>query len=54
MLENERESGTLDRFQFKRFKDKLSALTTNEKYFEPNDCILELDRTVRQAAKYYR
>ncbi len=28
MLENERESGTLDRFQFKRFKDKLSALTT--------------------------
>ena len=54
MLENERESGTLDRFQFKRFKDKLSTLTTNEKYFEPNDCILELDRKVSQAAKYYR
>ncbi len=54
MLENERESGTLNRFQFKRFKDKLSALTTNEKYFEPNDCIFELDRKVRQAAKYYR
>ncbi len=54
MLENERVSGTLDRFQFKRFKDKITALTTNEKYFEPNDCILELDRKVKQAAKYYR
>jgi len=39
---------------FKRFKDKLSALTTNKKYFKPNDCILELDRKVRQAAKFYR
>ncbi len=54
MLENERESGTLDRFQFKRFKDKVTALTSNDKYIEPNDCTLELDRKVKQAAKYYR
>ena len=54
MLENKRESGDLGRVQFKRCKDKVNTLTTNKKYFEPNDCILELDRKVRQAAKYYR
>ena len=54
MLENKRESGDLGRVQFKRCKDKVNTLTTNDKYFEPNDCILELDRKVRQAAQYNR
>ena len=54
IFENERASGNLDRFKHKRFKDKVNRIVSNPKYFEPNDCIVELDQKVRQAARYYR
>jgi len=52
MLEIERQSENIDRFQFKRLKDKLEAITSNKQYIEPNDCIKELDEKISDVEKY--
>ncbi|TVL97280.1 MAG: hypothetical protein CV087_22540 [Candidatus Brocadia sp. WS118] len=54
MIENAKSNGELDKMQYKRFKDKIRELATNESYLELNEAIFELDSKVRQAVNYYR
>jgi len=53
-LEQAKETGEMSDRNYYRCKSELNRLLENKKYFEPNECILELDRKVSQAAKYYR
>ncbi len=53
-LEQARETGEMTNRTYYRCKSEVNRLLENKIHFEPNDCILELDRKVTQAAKYYR
>jgi len=53
-LEHARETGEMTDRTYYRCKNLLKRLEENKKHFKPNDCILELDQKIRQAAKYYR
>ncbi len=54
MIDDAKHRGELDKMQYKRLKDKVKELGSNEKYTEFNDAIFELDSKVRQAVSYYR
>ncbi len=53
-LEQAKETGEMSDRTYYRCKSEFNRLLENKKYFKPNDCILELDRKVKQAAKFYR
>ena len=53
-LEQAKETGEMTDRTYYRCKSEFNRLLENKKYFKPNDCILELDRKVKQAARYYR
>ena len=53
-LEQARETGEMTDRTYYRCKSEVNRLLENKIHFEPNDCILELDRKVTQAAKYCR
>jgi len=49
-LEQARETGEMTDRTYYRCKSEFNRLVENKKYFKANDCILELDRKVRQAS----
>ena len=51
-LEQAKETGEMTDRNYYRCKSELNRLLENNKYFQPNDCILELDRKIKQTAKY--
>jgi hypothetical protein len=53
-IESVKQTGKMGRMKYKRFKDAIKELTTDEQLTEPDDCILELDGKIQQAARHYR
>ena len=53
-LEQAKETGEMSDRNYYRCKSVLNELMENKKYFKPNECIFELDRKVKQAARFYR
>ena len=53
-LKQAKETGEMTDRTYYRCKSEFNRLMANKKYFEPKDCILELDRKIKQAVKYYR
>jgi len=53
-LEHAKETGEMTDRNYYRCKNELNRLLENKKHFKPSDCILELDRKVKQAARFYR
>ena len=53
-LEQAKETGEMTDRNYYRCKSELNRVLENKRFFKPNDCILELDRKIKQAAKFYR
>ena len=53
-LEQARETGEMSDRTYYRGKSEVNRVLENKAHFELNDCILELDQKIKQAAKFYR